>query len=175
MPDDLRPIRGIMATDNVWLERLLIAAAVILVIAAAYFAYRAYRKWKSGKTAPVALIPPQVRAEKDMEALLKEGLFEKGLHKEYYFRFTEIIKRYVGEVRHIPALECTTEEMARLVKDEDRPIIEILKSADLVKFADQPSDSARKQDEVSAFLAYIDVTSIVPASEEDGGTGAKSA
>ncbi|HNY63867.1 MAG TPA: hypothetical protein PKM41_00400 [Deltaproteobacteria bacterium] len=164
-----KPIMGIVPTGRPWLWWL--AAAGLALLGCAVLAGIAYvwkrRTNRGGAAEPPE--PPHVRAEREIEALLKENLFEQGLQKEFYFRFTEIVKRYLGAVRGFPAPECTTEEIAGRIAEHDRPVLSILRFADRVKFADEAVPAGRKDDDVSAFLAYVDVTApkAAPAGEDN--------
>lgn len=164
--EELRPIKGIIPTDHRWLRRALAAGIALLVLAALAAAFFSWRKRHRGGSGAGSVEAPHVRAEREMNALLKENLFEQGRQKEFYFLFTEIIKRYVGALRSFPALEYTTEEISVRVADADCPVLSILRFADLVKFADEIAAPARKDDDVSTFLAYLDVTS--PRAPEEG-------
>lgn len=174
--ENLRAIKGIIPIKNPWIKRAAAAGLVLLVLAAAAAIFLAFRKWR-GKGSPVLPSdPPHVRAEKEIEALLGERLFEKGHRKEFYFRFTEIIKRYIEAIRGFPAAEYTTEEIAQRILDQDRPILAVLRRADLVKFADETALPQRKDEDISCFLAYINVTAPKqeePASGNNAGEGVK--
>lgn len=154
----LRPIKDIIPIRSpwtTWAVRIGIALLACAALAALIFAWKKWRR-KGELQAPSE--PPHIRAEKEIEALLGENLFEKGFHKDFYFRFTEIIKRYLEAVRGFPAAECTTEEIAQRILEQDRPILTVLKSADIVKFADGKATPERKDEHIACFLAYINVT-----------------
>jgi DNA-directed RNA polymerase sigma subunit (sigma70/sigma32) len=51
-----------------------------------------------------------MRALKDLDAL---KLFEKGRIKDFYFGFSEILRRYLEAIRGFPAAEYTLEEIAK--------------------------------------------------------------
>lgn len=164
---NLSPIKGIIPLTNPWMRWAVIAGAVLLAAAVLAGIILALRKWKRGTPSGAPADPPHIRAEKDIEALLAESLFEQGKQKEFYFRFTEIIKRYIEAIRDFPAAEYTTEEIALRVIEQDRPALSVLRYADLVKFADEIATTARKEEDVSCILAYIDVTA--PGTEEKEG------
>lgn len=164
--EELRPIKGIIPTVHQWFWRAVTAGIALLVIAALAAVFFSWRKRRRSGSGAGPVEAPHLRAEREMNALLKENLFEQGRHKEFYFRFTEIIKRYVGALRNFPALEYTTEEISGRLAEADRPVLSILRSADLVKFAGATAPPARKDDDVGAFLAYLDVTS--PRAPEEG-------
>jgi hypothetical protein len=170
-PGDPKPIRDIIPTSRPWVGLLATAGFVLLACAAiAGIVYAWKRRTEPGRAAgpPEA---PHLRAEREIEALLQDNLFEQGRQKEFYFRFTGIVKRYLGSVRGFPALECTTEEIAGRSTGQDMPVLSILRYADRVKFADEVAPARRKEDDVSAFLAYVDVTAPRAAEETPGQEG----
>jgi hypothetical protein len=102
-----------------------------------------------------------------MEQLEAEGLFEKGQIKAYYFRYSEILRRYLEALRGYPAAEFTTEEIASHMEEEqDRQLLPLLRQSDLIKFADTVPTSARKEEDVKLALSYIQETGMVFESEE---------
>jgi hypothetical protein len=105
---------------------------------------------------PQAQVPPYTLAEREIHELASQGLFEKGHVKEFYFRFSEILRRYLESLRGFPAAEYTTQEIALSIQaSEDRQILPLLQDADLVKFADLNPTPAKKSDEIEQALAYI--------------------
>jgi hypothetical protein len=153
---ELKPIQGIIPTRSLWLKYLpwAASAASILALLAALLWW--YRSKRIGTLSPEIMDPPHLRAQKDLEGLVAQHLFEKGEAKRFYFHFSEILRRYLGSLRGFPAVELTTEEIALAIDNEkDRSLISLLRGADLVKFADAVPSSARKDDEVQWAFAYI--------------------
>jgi hypothetical protein len=100
-----------------------------------------------------------VSARESIQELEGERLFERGQLKVFYFRFSEIMRRYLEELRGFPAVEFTTQEIALAMKDpKDRELLSLLRQADLVKFADYRPTQARKEEEVKKALGYIENT-----------------
>ncbi|MBA3036408.1 MAG: protein BatD [Desulfobacterium sp.] len=158
----LRPIQGIMPTRSLFLKYWPWACALIVVIVAGLFIFHLYRKYRRRKLLLEYVDPPHIRAKKDIEDLESQRLFEKGSIKEFYFRFSEIIKRYIENIREFPAAEYTTEEITSHIDNEkDRQILPLLRHSDLVKFADDMPTAAYKEEEVTAVLKYIDETTPV--------------
>ena len=86
-------------------------------------------------------------------------MFERGDIKAFYFRLSEIMRHYLGALRRFPAAEFTIEEIAsHIANEQDRKLLDLLRQADLVKFADYIPSRARKEDEVRAALSYIHET-----------------
>jgi hypothetical protein len=159
----LKPIQDIISTGSLWIKYLpwgAGAAGILVVLAVMTWWYRSKRT----RTLLAEIIdPPHLRAQKELESLVSENLFEKGEVKRFYFRFSEILRRYVGTLRGFPAVEWTTEEIAPMINNEkDRALIPLLRSADLVKFADTVPTPAQKDDEVERALAYIRRTAASP-------------
>ena len=66
-------------------------------------------------------------------------------------------------IRHFPAAEYTTEEIAHHIRDnkQDRKILPLLRQADLVKFADTVPTPYRKDEDIQTALSYIHETGFV--------------
>lgn len=156
----LRPIQGILPTEPLWLKYLPWGSGILALLLAA-IAIVSWRRRKRALRAPIEFEEaPHTRARREIERLEAQGLFEKGKVKEFYFRFTEILKYYLESIRGFPAAEFTTEEIARSVVDEqDRVLLPLLREADLVKFADSIPTRARKEEDIEVALAYIRETS----------------
>jgi hypothetical protein len=158
----LKPIQGIIPTRNLILTYLYLAsglfgASIITVLVLMWW-------YKRGRPHEVSVIipedPPHVLAKREIEELNAQGLFEKGHFKAFYFRFSEILRRYLEALRGFPAAEFTTEEIAACIREEqDRMLLPMLQQADLVKFADTIPTADRKEQEVRWALTYIQETS----------------
>ncbi len=161
----LRPIQGIIPIRPLWLEHLPIVAGALTILLAVSGLIWWYKKRGGSAVSILPEDPPYIRAKKQIEELEAQRLFEQGHIKEFYFRFSEILRSYLGSLRGFPGVEFTTEEIAlRVRQDEDRRLLPLLRQADLVKFADTVPTLARKEEEVKGALFYIKETS--PLSEE---------
>jgi hypothetical protein len=152
----LRPISDIIAARPLWRSFLVWGAVLAAVALIGLGLFRWYKKRRSPAIAPAAGEPPHVWACRAIEQLETQGYFEKGMVKKYYFVFSEILRRYLESIRHFPAAEYTTEEIAQHIRSEqDRRLLPLLQRADLVKFADAVPTPARKKEDIQAALAYI--------------------
>ncbi len=154
---ELKPIYGIMPIRSAFMKQLPWMLMGLGVFAAAgiglYFWMRRRRLHKKRTS---VYVPPHTLAEQEIHELESQRLFEKGRVKEFYFRFSEIMRHYLESLRGFPAAEYTTQEIAQAVQaPEDRRILPLLQDADMVKFADMTPTSAKKEDEIAQALAYI--------------------
>jgi hypothetical protein len=158
----LKPIMDIIPTYP-FILRLLPWIIGVLVLAAAGVGFYFWKKRKRKKAEALKNIkPPHVIAKEEIEKLQSMSLIEKDEYKEFYFRFSEILRQYIERLRGFPAAELTTEEIGRRIKEErDRKLVPILREADLVKFADAIPTKAKNDEDVKAALDYIKATTPV--------------
>jgi hypothetical protein len=135
---ELKPIQGIIPTRPLWLKYLPWATVLLFILLIMSVLFWWYKRGREGKPLVIPQIPPHIRARK------------------------EIVRRYLGSLRGFPAVELTTEEIARCIdREQDRGLLALLRQADLVKFADRIPAPARKEEEVKTALSYIHETSPV--------------
>jgi len=172
---DIKPIRDIVPITMKWIWWFVWGLVILAVLCAILAVFIALKRW-SGKGGYLPVQdPPHILAKTQIENLLSERLFEKGLYKDFYFRLSEIIRRYIEAIRGFPAGEYTTEEIAHhIVKDPDRVMLSLLRHADLVKFADAVPSQHRNQEEIKAIFDYIDRTSPAEGGGQESSGGALS-
>ena len=165
----LKPIFGITPTSS-FLDkyRLWILCGIGVLVLALVVGW--WIQKRRGKTAaPVWKAPPHETAMRELKALDEKRLFEQGRIKDFYFDFSEILRRYVEAIRGFPAAEYTIEEISRAIKHkEDQAALKLLRQADMVKFADSLATPAGKTDHMESAFAYIRNTA-----KRDFGGGAK--
>ncbi|HLA28484.1 MAG TPA: hypothetical protein VJZ49_11375 [Syntrophales bacterium] len=167
----LKPIFDIIPASPGWLPWLLWGAFAVVIILVIIGLIMCFQRRADRKVWQAPSVPPHIRAQQSLETLNRGGLFEKGEVKAYYFRFSEILKRYLKELRGFPAAEFTVEEIAAHIHREiDRELVVILKHSDLVKFADYIPSPSRKDDDMKSALAYIATTAPRPEPATDTGT-----
>jgi len=165
----LRPLQDIVPVRPAWLRYAPWGLGALGLILAAAGLYWWLKKRRRARELAEREEPPHLRAVREVERLEAQKLFEKGRVKEFYFRLSEILRRYLEAIRGFPAAEYTVEEIARSVHDErDRQLLVLLRQADLVKFADVVPTAARKDEEVSAARAYIGATAPAPEQQPPG-------
>lgn len=158
-----RPIADIIPGRAAWVKALPWAAGALALTALV-----AGLVWWLGKRryrdiAADVLPPPHIRALTDLQALDASGLYESGAVKAFYFRFSEVVRRYMEDIRGFPAAEMTTEEIARQpLSTLDRDLLPLLRQADLAKFAGHRPTPAAKEAALESVRGYIHQTSPAP-------------
>ena len=155
----LKPIYGIMPTEALWVKyRFWILGGIALLLLAVVIEWWVRRRRGKG-TAVIDETPPDKLAIRALRDLDTQKLFEKGRIKDFYFGFSEILRRYLEAIRGFPAAEYTLEEIARAVqKKEDQALLALLRRADMVKFADSTATPAGKKDDMETAFVYIQNT-----------------
>jgi hypothetical protein len=166
----LRPLQDIVPVRPPWLRYVPWGLGVLgLILAAAVVSWWLKKRRRHLELAKVKEAP-HLWATREIERLEAQKFFEKGKVKDFYFRLSEVLRRYLEAIRGFPAAEYTVEEIARYVQeDKDRQLLVLLRQADLVKFADAVPTAARKDDELKAALAYIRATAPAPQTQPAGG------
>ena len=166
----LRPLQDIVPVRPPWLRYAPWGLGLLgLMLAAAGLYWWLKRRQRQREIAGRKELP-HLWATREVERLEAQKYFEKGKVKEFYFRLSEILRRYLEAIRGFPAAEYTVEEISRHVQEEpDRQLLALLRQADLVKFADAAPTAARKDDELQAALAYIRATAPQPDVQPAGG------
>lgn len=168
----LKPIIDIIPARPVWFKYLPWAAGIIALTALIIGFFFWKKKTQRQVFTVIPEDPPHIRAQKEIRKLEMERLFEKGDIKGFYFRFSEILRKYMESLRGFPAAELTTEEIALHIEmEDDRVLLSLLRQADLVKFADSKPEPAKKEDGIKSALSYIDKTN--PFSETETRTEAE--
>lgn len=126
------------------LKELLITILIgLIIIGALIYLYLRYKKKKKGifEDKNIIKLPPHITAINNLRKLREEGLWQQGKIKEYHSRITEIIRNYFEERFDLPALEMTTGETIKKLREKRETEIildstqSFLSNADLVKFA----------------------------------------
>lgn len=138
---DIRGAKSVLALpESFWLVLLLLLALAI----AGASAYGIYRRFRKGEGTP-SEIPAPLSAEEEallhLNRLFDSDLLRRGEFKLYYLRLSEILRVYLEKRFHVLAVESTTTEIARLLRETEaardlqEKILAVLEFADLAKFA----------------------------------------
>ena len=136
---DIRGVKGVLKLKNrlgIWLVILLFLA---IGAVASWTFYLRKSRGASGSAEEPALSPHD-EAYLALNKLQHSDLIRKGQTKLYFFQMSEILRRYFERRYQIRALESTTHEVTRDLKekltvDNAKIVEEALSFCDLVKFA----------------------------------------
>ena len=142
-------------------------------------AYILFRR-KKRKAAKEQVLPPYEEAIFALKKLDESHLINENKSKEYYSNLTEIVKRYLDREVDSSALESTSDELIERLQlhkdaghfDFDRETIsqldQILKRADLVKFAKMQQDIGQAEADRNTIETIINEThEVIPEPTEE--------
>ena len=134
------PDRGPIDPGPRPIDYVIAGVVVAVIVAAALLLYLAWRRRRARPEAAVPAEPPESRFGRALDSLRDEGpaLARDAFHE----RLSDAIRRYVGEVAGVDAIDLTTRELerelgrsARTRPEAAAEIVRILRRSDLVKFA----------------------------------------
>ncbi|MFM9027648.1 MAG: hypothetical protein ACKOQ6_06600 [Bacteroidota bacterium] len=141
----IKDIKPIMEPPFDWRTLLPYLLGLMVAAIVAYFGYRYYQNSKKKQAAPatkpVPTKPPHETALEQLQELEREKLWQQGAYKAYHIRLTEIIREYIDGRYGINSMEMTTDETisaletAKIRGELVRPLEQLLRLADMVKFA----------------------------------------
>lgn len=122
---------------------IVLALVVAILVAAIVWIAKRRKEHKPIIVLPGAKpIPADKRALKELEALRRKELWQKGRIKKYYTDTTDIIRRFLHNMYGISASEMTTRQtlkafhgIADWSEESDTLLRQLLQKADMVKFA----------------------------------------
>ena len=137
---DIKGLKSVLALPRKVVGWLL---ALLLVLAAltAFFIYQRVRRPAETVKAVEPPKTPEEEAIFELTRLFESDLIRRGKIKEYYLRLSEVLRIYFERRFGIPAIEATTFEILKQLRQNevDRGLIEkiseVLEAADLAKFA----------------------------------------
>lgn len=142
---DIKPIVEVKKPASDWWKYVLFALLVIGLGLLAYYLIKQLQKHK--KEDFLGFASPIEKALAHSDTLEKKSLWQNGNVKEYYSELTDIARIYIEEAIDIPAMESTSNELYKALRTETgkrniklspsllNQFNEVLKNADLVKFA----------------------------------------
>lgn len=171
---DIKPIRPALEVDyslTHWLKSNWPWLLLGIVLGICIFLLIKYlrRKPKVIKAEPEPIkeiIPPHVMALRKLQELQAEGLWQKGLVKQYHVRLTNILREYMEERYNILALEETTHEILDELKGRhiESSLIgrarKVLTLADMVKFAKAKPLPADNESSFTSVKEFIELSKL---------------
>ena len=123
---------------------------------------------------PAPPVPPHVAAIRALEALHHRKLWQNNQHKLYYSGLSDIVRTYIAARFGIGAMEMTSDEILTLLRRGElvspksaTDLAEVLRDADLVKFAKAVPDGERNEADYLKIYYFVEETKRV--AEEDAG------
>ena len=150
--------------------------AVIIILLLLYIAKRVlehYGKSFGDLFKPAPPLPPHEQAFKALEQLREERLWQEGKHKEYYSTLTDILRTYIDGHFAVGAMEMTSDEIIEAMRTVELPqksamdLTQILREADLVKFAKAMPEAEENEAAFAAAWDFVEQTRPVEESEEN--------
>jgi len=116
--------------------------------------------------------PPYVTAFRELERIRAEKLWQKGKEKEYFTDLTSTLRAYIEGRFQVLAMEQTSDEIlqdmkAQVSQGHYKKIEDILKLADLVKFAKMRPMLDESERCIKEAYSFVDETKLVPESGEE--------
>jgi hypothetical protein len=152
--------------DRYWFYSLISVASALLIGAIIFILKKISERKKNAPPPPAHVI-----ALKELQELEKEGFASKGEARKYYFKLSDILRKYTDERFKLSTLESTQEEIRQMLKkanelDETHrnDIISFVERSDLVKFAKKAADQNEMKSDFDMTRQYIEKTK--PIEEE---------
>lgn len=174
---DIKPIQTVERSYNQLIKNILILFVFGLLLAILFVLNRQYKK---KKVALLEEIPPFDRAIQELKALENELPQAQEEYKQYYYKLTDVVRRYLEEEADIDALESTSDELLdklELRKDAGtldlsletlNNLKKVLQNADLVKFArSAPAIGIATSDRAMVEQVVIETKEALPAPTEE--------
>ena len=140
---DIKPVRKapFVWTDYLWILWIVLAVMLFIALIGVVIFLVLKKKRKGYIFKPPLVLPPHVRAIRELDKLKEEKIWQQGREKEFYSRLTDTLRRYLDEQEGINAMEMTSGEILNEIRDLSdvesvfNNLKQILTTADLVKFA----------------------------------------
>lgn len=138
--NDIRGLKMVLNLPKAVVAALSIGFLIALLILALII-YRRLRKKSGAEDNPKSVLTPEDEAFFNLNQLFDSDLLRRSKIKEYYLRLSEILRIYFERRYGILAVEYTTDEILKALKDKEIArelrvkIQEVLEAADLAKFA----------------------------------------
>ena len=168
---DIKPALA-MGHDLQWLYWTLAALVFLALVALIWQRWRKRAKPAPAASAPPPL-PPDTEALQMLDALAADGHTHP---KQFYFRLSAIVRRYIERRFTIPACEMTTEELLPRVDcltiepDLKQTLKIFCRAADPVKFAGARADADKMVHDLAFARDFVRRTTVPPEpAAEDAG------
>ena len=153
------------------------AIGLIVLALVIWFVVWLVRRHMAHRTSDEPLLPqlpPHVVAIKALVELSNRKLWQNGKYKLYYTHLTDILRVYISGRWGICAMEMTTDEIMTALADYDLPygsrrdLNEILRMADMVKFAKAEPDAESNEENYTRAYYFVENTKLVNEQRNEG-------
>ena len=163
----MHPIKGQKGYPLTFKEVLPWILLALFVAALAYLLYR-YIKYRRenrdffGK--PIVKDPPHIVALRALDKLHNEKLWQNGKEKLFYTGITDTLREYIENRYGVNAMEKTSSEIMQSIADKQidqknyNELDELLKTADLVKFAKYVPQIHENEEAIPAAVRFVNST-----------------
>lgn len=139
-----------------------IGILAILYLLYRYIKYRRENRDFFGR--PIVQDPPHIVALRELDKLRSQKLWQSGKEKQFYTGITDALRDYIEGRYGVSAMEKTSSEIMADLADkqiEAKPyneLSELLKTADLVKFAKYIPDALENEDAIPKAVRFVNST-----------------
>jgi hypothetical protein len=168
-PKPLKPYREHPFRWRDLLEYKWIALVLALVALVIWVWQRFFNKQPQHAAVLEMLLPPHEEALRNLIILRDQKYPERGMLKEFFSEFSQILRRYIERRYEFPALEMTTFDLEYEFADSHYPqilrtrLLPSLREADLVKFAKHVPDFRMCEAVLDLGFEIVELTKTVPA------------
>ncbi len=153
-----------------WGYVAMIVAIILLFIGIGVFAFILIRKYLKNKNVSdeeevVVIVNPFEHAMTELERIRNEKIWQQGKVKDFYTDLTDVLREYIEHRFHISALEMTSDEVLSIVKsgrvldvEQEQILSNILKLADLVKFAKWTPELKENDSSLESAFLFVEKT-----------------
>ena len=157
-----REITGVLTPPHEPLKPWQIAALAAGGLAATGLIYWGFRRLRARLLKPRPPIAPEIWALQELVKLGEQRLVESGRAREFYYRLTEVVRRYIELKFALAAPEMTTDEFLNALAREPRSLPldsprlrEFLVAGDLVKYAAMTPGAEESEASLSTARSFI--------------------
>lgn len=173
LQDPPRPLKDILPQPfslRAWLlahqMELFTALGLLLAIVLAVVLWKRRKKQTIPTVAPAPQLPAHQRCLEALTRVEEQRLWQQGEHKQYQSQVTDLLRVYIEERYQVPALERTTDELmaelrlSPLPPDERIRLENLLRAADLVKFAKMVPSAVENEQLMTSARQFVQTTAV---------------
>jgi len=169
--EEFRPFKPIFDFAAAWWPYIL---AILLVLIAAYVLYRYSKKERppvqqQPEFEPLPFVNPLAELQNDINDLKNNRPTSQEEFEHFYIELGDAIRRYFEELYHIPAMESSSGEILRKLREEaiDRQLLKntqlVLQEADMVKFAKFKPSGEQAQRALNKAHDFLNIAETIDA------------